>query len=171
MYRLYTDGLTLAEVGDRYGVSRQRVFQVFEERGLSIRSAAETRALRSAKIIEERSAEVQAACEELKDIDAVARKLKIPKALVKEIVRQSFPSGALRRRTPRPRRPLYSNGELLAVVRKADAASSERLSLDVYRRYAKGRHLNGGRSWPSPVAIVKRFGSWRNALSQAGIEH
>lgn len=165
---MYTDGATLAEVGARHRVSRQRVFQVFEEHGLPVRSARETRALQRAKVIEERSAEVQTASEELKDVDAVARKLKLPKALVREIVRQSFPGGTLPRR-PRSSSPRYSNRELLGVLKKADAANPKRLTSGVYTAYAKGRRLRGGRPWPSAQTIAKRFGTWRNALSQAGL--
>lgn len=52
MYDLYANGATLQEVGDRFGLSRQRVQQIFIEANLPTRSIGETYALRHEHLLE-----------------------------------------------------------------------------------------------------------------------
>lgn len=166
---MYGDGSTLEEVGARFHLSRQRVQQVFQEAGLPTRSMAETQELRHARILRERSAEVRKAFSALRDVAAVAEQLGLSKAVVREIVERHFPLDARRPRRQRPRTPLYSAEELVPLLREAITANRGRLTQAGYSKYAAGRHLPDGRPWPSSQTVAKRFGTWRNALSQADL--
>lgn len=170
MYLMYSDGSTLEEVGARFHLSRQRVQQVFQEAGLPTRSLAETQELRHARIVRERSAEIRDAFSATRDIAAVAEQLGLSKAVVREIVERHFPPSARRPRKQRPRQPLYAPDELIPLLHEAAAAVPGRLTAASYERYAEGRSLADGRPWPSPQTVAKRFGTWRSALSQVGID-
>lgn len=93
MYRSYTDGLTLAEVGSRFNVSRQRVFQVFREYGLPTRSAAETHALLRERRFREHGEKAWALSQQSEDISAIASQLGITATATREILDRYKSSG------------------------------------------------------------------------------
>ena len=162
MRALYAGGATLEEVGARFGLSRERVRQILQEAGIKTRSIGETSALRRDRLLRERGDEIRAAFSELKDIDAVARRLEVPRALVREVVARSFPASERKSR----RSPMYSSEELIACLKEAGAAPG-RLTTGKYAKYAEGRQLGDGRPWPSFQTLAKRFGTWRRALAEA----
>lgn len=169
MRDLYATGATLQEVGERFGLSRERVRQIFQEADLPTRTITETHALRHDRLLE-RADEVIAAYEQLKDAGQVARKLDIPRAVVKEIVAERFPTPEKprwRRRGPVKRK--YSTDEMIAFLKQAVTEVQDRLSLGAYQRYAQGRHTSDGRPWPSIHTYNARFGSWRKALIAADL--
>jgi Homing endonuclease associated repeat len=168
MYDFYATGATLEEVGVRFGLTRERVRQVFQEAGLPTRSIAETLSLRRERAVHERSEEICAAYSTRRDVGEVARALDLPRVVVKEVVERHFPPPE-RRRRPRAATPKYPTEEMIAFLRQASAAASLPLTTGRYSRYAEGRQTDDGRSWPSTHTYVKRFGSWRKALVRAGL--
>jgi hypothetical protein len=158
----------LEEVGMRFGVTRERVRQVFREAGISTRSSAETHTLRRDRLVPQRGKEICASFSVSKDIDDVARRLKIPRAIVKEIVETHCPPPE-RRRGPRAISLRYPTDELIAFLREASTTVQGALSASVYGKYAKERRTSDGRLWPTYQTYVKRFGSWRGALLEAGL--
>jgi transposase len=168
MRDFYASGATLQEVAERFGLSRERVRQIFGQADVPIRSIAETYALKRARLVNDRSAEICAAFEKTKDIDEVAHRLKISRTVVKEVILHRFSESE--RRRPRKVRPTYSNEELIAFLREADAQADKPLSIAAYSEYAAARRTPDGRSWPTHQTITKRLGgTWRAAAQAAGI--
>jgi Homing endonuclease associated repeat/Sigma-70, region 4 len=166
MYDLYATGATLEEVGARFGLTRERVRQVFRDAGLPTRSITETQSLRRDRAVHQHSEEICAAFSRYQDVADVARELDIPRVVVKEVVEAHFPP-PMRRRHRKAATPKYSVEELIACLREASAAVGGPLTVGGYARYAEGRQAEDSRSWPSTHTYVKRFGSWRNALLRA----
>lgn len=86
MYSMYAEGSTLEQVAARYGVSRQRVLQVFQENGLATRSTAETHALRRERLFREYGEKVLALSQQSEDVDAIAAQLGITRKVVNDII-------------------------------------------------------------------------------------
>ena len=168
MHELYVSGATLEEIGTRFGVSRERVRQIFREAELPVRSTAETHALRHDRLLRERGEEICAAFSESKDAEEVSRRLEVPRVAVEEIIKRHFPPTERRRRR-RATAPRYPTEELIACLQEAGAAARGALTTGEYGAYAKGRQTENGRPWPSDQTYVNRFGSWRAALLQAGL--
>lgn len=93
MYRSYADGLTLAEVGAEFGVSRQRVFQVFQEHGFPTRSTAETHALLRERRFREYGEKAVTLFRQSEDINAIASQLGITRTATREIIDRYQSSG------------------------------------------------------------------------------
>lgn len=168
MYDLYCAGATLGEVGKRFGLTGERVRQIFRNAGLHTRSLTETQSLRHDRLIQEKGEQIAAAYRRHKDVDEVAKRLKVPRTLVKEVVASHLSPGE-RRRPRRPIPPKYPDSEMVAFLQEANAGTNAPLSIEQYRRYAEGRHTDDSRPWPSIYTFIRRFGSWRRALIRAGL--
>lgn len=163
MYELYARGATLAGVGERYGLTRERVRQIFHAAGLSKISAADRRR----RIQEERADEIVKKFSELHSSDAVAKGLSLPKVSVEEVLRQRVPASALRKRPEYAKK--YTDDELIGMVREASCALGGVLAKTSFEAYARGRVLDDGRPWPTAQTHMLRFGTWRRALEAAGL--
>jgi len=166
MYELYAGGMTTQEVGDRLGVSRERVRYLLSRSGVPMRSQSEAMALRRSRIVRERSEAICAAFTESRDIREVARRLSTAPSIVDEVVRANFRPAERRRRKPKPLK--FSDEELIGILQEA-ARPRDTLSVSEYTRYAEGRLMPDGRTWPTHVTYYKRFGSWRRAVALAGL--
>jgi hypothetical protein len=165
MYELYSRGATLAEVGDAFGLSRERVRQLLVESGVRTRGTGETLALQRSRELSESRGKVCSAFDEMRDTRRVSKHLGIPHAVVKAIVKDHFPPRT--RRNKRVKK-LYSEEELLGFLKKASQELGGVLTTAAYNRFAKGRRSRG-RHWPTNQVYYQRFGSWRSALQTAGL--
>jgi DNA-binding transcriptional regulator LsrR (DeoR family) len=86
MHSMYTDGSTLEQVAARYGVSRQRVLQIFQESGLPTRSIAETHALKRERLFREFGEKAWVMFQQSEDIDAIASQLGITPTAARRII-------------------------------------------------------------------------------------
>jgi hypothetical protein len=169
MHSAYVTGLTLEQVGKLFGLTRERVRQIFREADLSIRSTSETRALRSKHLLEGCGEEIKAAFLISHNVEQVAHRFGLPIAVAKEFIKTQFPH-TWERRPQKPPDPKYPTEEILELLREAAAAVGGELREPSYRRYAKGRSIADGRSWPSNATVTARFGSWSRALIAAGLK-
>lgn len=171
MYLLYVSGQTLEQVGREFGVTRERVRQIFVAEGLRVRSVAETawiRRRREEAKAEEGAEEIVLAFKESGDYGATARALGMTIATVRRVVKDRVPDYR-RYRKREAVGLLYSDEDLLRCLREASRASGGVLTGKAYVELAKGRSFEDGRSWPSFPTIVMRLDSWRNALRTAGL--
>jgi hypothetical protein len=164
---MYEAGATLEEVGRAFNITRERVRQIFGEHGLPVRSVRDTYALQRARQTHENAERIMDAYRELRDVDAVAQALDLPKALVATIVRDGFT--AAERRKPKLTRKKYTSEELVAFLRSASKALGGVLTAQGYTKYARTQKTSDGRPWPTHQTHALRFGSWREAVFAAGL--
>ena len=155
-------GLTLQEVGDRFGVTRARIGQVVTKRGLSTRelrkeqkAQRERRERRLARRIYGTSLTYpELDLTELADWwetdEATVRKALGHRVLVHEVRGKETDLG----RT--------SEEDLLAALAEW-GAQTDRLVGDDYNRWAAERGI------PGKQTVANRFGSWNTALALAGL--
>jgi len=166
-YAMYESGATLEEVGRAFGVSRERVRQIFRDNGLLVRGLRDAYAVKRARQAREYEARIRERFRRLRDVDAVASDLGVPRTLVASIIQESFSESE--RRRPRSVRNRYTNAELIEFLREASVELGGVLSAQGYTDYARGKMTRDGRRWPTHQTHAKRFGSWRAALKAAGL--
>jgi hypothetical protein len=83
---MYADGSTLEQVAAKYGVSRQRVLQIFQENDLPTRSVAETHALRGERLFREYGEKAWAMSQQSEGINSIASQLGITPTAARRII-------------------------------------------------------------------------------------
>jgi hypothetical protein len=160
---MYARGATLAEVASEYGVTRERVRQIFKKAGLPTISLADRRRL----VYQQRADEIVEKYRGLRDVRAVADALCVPMSAVDEILRQRLPAAEFRKHGNYPKK--YSDDELIAMLHEASRALGGVLAKTDFESHARDRTLPDGRPWPTAQTHMLRFGSWRNSLIAAGL--
>lgn len=166
-HAMYESGAALEEVGRAFGITRERVRQIFRDHGLPVRSVKDAYALQRARQSREHATRIEHRFRHLRDIDAVARELRLPRTLVAEIVQDAF-TPAERRKATNARKK-YSDEELIEFLKAASVAVGGVLSAQAYTTFARGRKTRDGRPWPTHQTHALRFGSWRAAVEAAGL--
>lgn len=164
MYAMYRDGATLDQVGTEFGLTRERVRQLFAANDLETISLA----VRRRRQAENKSSEIVALYRDVRNVDAVGRRLGLAKSNVDQIVRREL-SPAERRKPSAAHKKKYSNEELIACLFGARDAIGGVLTTSAYTRYARSRHFEDGRPWPTHQTFLLRWGGWRKALAEAGL--
>jgi transposase len=166
MHAEYQKGSTLEEVGAQFGVTRERVRQLFRQFDLPVRSVRESAALQR-ELQWARADEVVEAFMELRDELAVAKRLDMPQSVVQAIVRERVSAGERRKATRHAKR--YAEQELINCLKEARSQLGGVLTAAGYSEFARGRTFADGRPWPTHQTQALRFGSWRKALRVAGL--
>jgi hypothetical protein len=164
--RLYAEGLTLAEVGTKIGLTRERVRQILRESGVPSEPVGQ-RKYRAA--FPARSTEVEDLFLELRDDRAVADVTGLPVSLVRRFVDENVPDPDVLRRKRRPRFEHFSDEEFLECLRTAAKELSSPMSHVAYAEWTRDRMLDDVRPWPGPQGMMLRFGGWRETLIRAGL--
>jgi hypothetical protein len=173
MRELYEGGATLGEVGARFGVSRERVRQLFRANGLPTRSIAETAAFRRQQLVNEGREQIVGLIDAGIAPNEIAERLGISPQLVHDALHGD--PGRRRiaafRRTAKTRpKPKYSDEEIIECLRTASVELGGVLTTAEYTKFARTRTFPDGRPWPGHQTPALRFGSWRAALRRAGLE-
>lgn len=163
MHEIYANGGTLEAVGQQYGLTRERVRQIFRDQGLPTIPLGDRRR----RVHEKRADEIIDKYRELRDEREVARVLGLPRVVVEEVLRKRLSASELRKRTKHGKK--YSNDELIAMLCQASEALGGVLTKDDFESYARERQLSDGRPWPTAQTHMHRFGTWRKALEAAGL--
>lgn len=165
MYELHKAGWTYDNIGERYGVCRERVRQLFARAGLPrvVRLRKPERDLIHA---EGMKAEIAAAFRRVGNVQAVANALELDVRAVRHILDElqlhayATKQGDLRQ---------YDDAELIDCLRTAGAYVDGVLSIQGYAAFAADRTLDDGRPWPTHQALQLRFGSWAAAKRAVGL--
>lgn len=172
MFAVYSTGATLQEVGERYGVSRERVRQILNAHDYPVRSVKETAALQRAGE-HAMGAQIVNLHSQLGDPREVANRLGVTNATVQEVLRAEelanpMPASTRRRKLGSTQKR-YTDQELLECIETASKRLGGVLTTNAYTEFIRGRSLSDGRPWPSHQCMHLRFGSWRAALHRAGL--
>jgi hypothetical protein len=172
MCSMYLAGATLDQIGEHFGLTKERIRQVLARTDASTAAFKELRRenleRRRQERIEEHRAAVRNAFEAHGDIAVAAEEVGLPRSLVAEIVRQD-PAWARKHKRDGRAKKRYSEEELMECLRAASAAWTGILTGAKYEWFADGRKFEDGRPWPGRQTFMLRHGSWRSALSRAGL--
>jgi hypothetical protein len=174
MASLYESGLTLEQIGKRYGITRERVRQILVRDGVGTRDRRAAQGLRVERIrqrVLDRRDEVLETYREVGRVEEVARRLKLAAPHVRELIDASFSPDerdAMRRQASSKANLIDRESQramLLADLRLAHAQlpAGEVLTGPKYDEWAREC---GGLS--SQVVCI-RFGTWNEALAAAGL--
>ncbi len=177
MYALYETGATLKEVGERYGITRERVRQVFDEASLRTRSSAQAKRLKRqatsqtlSLYIDKHRRNITQTFRDGRNMAAIAEEHDLPILTIRRILKQALPAHEYRAITHKPSRKQYTDDELVRFLREASAAREGILTIASYEDYTSARRNTKGRRHPTPETHKNRFGSWQKALHAAGLQ-
>jgi len=169
MFELRAAGWTLRRIGERYGISRQRVDEIVRDRGgPGLPDVIAARRAGEAKIMQERSEEIRQWWRAGLPITTIAERLGLPAAPVQRAIDAVLTpmDRAHRNRSivMRTRTPRYTDEQLLIGVQEVANRIGRTPTQEEYRAYA---HELGV---ASILTLGKRFGGWQGAVMAAGLE-
>ncbi|SFA56422.1 Sigma-70, region 4 [Rhodococcoides kroppenstedtii] len=169
--RRYTDEfLTLEEVGQIEGITREAVRQRLKRLGLEPRTLAETKLARERRAISLRSLEIRSKFLDSRNVDETASALNLPSSWVRKCLAETIPDYEVLARAPRRPSKKYTNNELFESLKAAAARTVGNLTAASYDEYVRAEStLPDGRARPGKQTMLLRYGSWREALLAAGL--
>ena len=169
MIELRASGWTLREIGERYGISRQRVDEIVRDRGgPELPDVIAARRAREAEVVEQHAQEIRQWWRAGLPVATIAARLGLPAARVHRTIDAVLSpiDRAYRNRSivMRTRAPRYTEEELIAGIRQVVSLIGHTPTQDEYRAQAKQLGL------ASILTLGKRFGSWQASVTAAGLE-
>ena len=169
MFELRAAGWTLRQIGERYGISRQRVDEIVRDRGgPELGDVIAARRARETEIIQERSEDIQRWWRAGLPITTIAEQLGLPAARVQRSIDAVLTpmDRAHRNRSivMRTRTPRYSDEELIDGVKQVATRVGRTPTQEEYRAQAHELGL------ASILTLGKRFGGWQASVTAAGLE-
>lgn len=169
MFELRAAGWTLRQIGERYGISRQRVDEIVRDRGgPELPDVIAARRAREARIMRERSEEIRQWWRAGLPITTIAERLCLPAARVQRAIDTVLTpiDRAHRNRSivMRTRTPRYSDEQLIAGVQQVANRIGRTPTYEEYRAHARELGI------ASVLTLGKRFGGWQAAVVVAGLE-
>lgn len=167
IYYSYVEGQTLAQIGERHGITRERVRQLLEKQGVTRRSTTESATVRNRTIRLQNTEDIKSVYRQYGNLaDTVeACKGKVPASIVKQVVSE-MPESERSKYRNRPVKTRTFDDEVMrsALVK---AASSGAVTISAYREW---RETPEGTGSPSVPLLIMRYGSWKQARSAAGLD-
>jgi predicted DNA-binding protein YlxM (UPF0122 family) len=159
------DNLSLRELGERHGVSGERIHQLFRRYELQTRQVSRltiTRQRREAEA-EERQEEIRNTYKQLGSIKATAEAIGLPARYIKLYVKD-MPGRSLYRATPSGKQ--YTTEFVIDCIQRAAQIAGEPLTVPAYNALAP---QNG---FPAHVTILSILSAstWWEACAKAGVE-
>ncbi len=168
IFELRASGWTLREIGERYGISRQRVDEIVRDRGgPQLDEVIAARRARQTEVIDARSDEIRAWWRDGEAIETIAERLDLPVACVQRSIGQVLDplDRAHRNRAivTRTRSRRYADEELLDGIRAVARQVGRAPTQEEYRSQTHELGL------ASILTLAKRFGGWQQSLVEAGL--
>jgi DNA-binding CsgD family transcriptional regulator len=169
MFELRAAGWTLRQIGERYGISRQRVDEIVRDRGgPELPDVIAARRAREAGIMQARSEEICQWWRAGLPVATIAERLGLPAARVQRSIDDVLTpmDRAYRNRSivMRTRVPRYSDEQLLAGIQEVARRIDRTPTQEEYRAQAHELGL------ASILTLGKRFGGWQGSVVAAGLE-
>lgn len=159
-------GSTLREIGSRYGLSYERVRQLFHQHGLVSRNIRIDSVRRYERLVEawEHDETIVEAYKRLGNVGLVVKDTGLGRGQVETVLSKFTHRDTYRNRGGTPKgRFRYSDESIKGYMRDAAAQFGQPLTIAAYNKYADGKAV------PTNLTIMHRFGSWREACEAAGI--
>lgn len=162
--------LTLDEVGELEGITREGVRQRLKRLGIEPRSLAETRRLRERHETSMQAEAIRQAFLRTRSLEQTAEQVGLQVSWVQRFVKDHIPDCEVLLRVPRSRAKNYTEEDLFASLREAASLSSGILTAAAYDAFVETHEtLPDGRPRPGKQAMALRYGFWRLALEAAGL--
>lgn len=167
IYYSYLEGQTLAEIGERHGITRERVRQLLEKQGVNRRSTTESATVRNRAIRSQNTEEIKSVYRQYGNLaDTVkACKGKVPASIVKEVVSEMPESERAKYRNRPTKTRTFDDESMRSALAKA--AGSGVVTISAYREW---RDTPEGAGSPSVPLLIMRYGSWKQARAAAGLD-
>lgn len=164
MIRLYQppQSKSLAEIGERFSISRQAVQQRLDRAGVPRRDSAGTSRLRYDEWATKKERAIERALRRTRDHRELARILDVPLAWVRRYLEARFGTAIIR---VQHHPTSYSDDELLSALRSA----AEHMNGDVLTAPLYDERRD--ETWPTSATLISRFGNWGKACRAAGVKH
>jgi hypothetical protein len=170
LHRYLEEYLTLDQVGELEGITREGVRQRLKSIGIKPRTAEETSQLRERREILLRAEDIRKTFLQTRDIGETAGQLGLSVPLVRRALEELVPDFEVLTRVPRNRSKRYSVDDIVATLREAADAVPGNLARIGYDSFVEAHpRLPDGRPRPGWQTMTLRFGSWRGALERAGL--
>lgn len=169
MAALALDGLTLENVGDRFGLTRERIRQVLNREGVTTAQLAHAKVARRRRRTEPHSAAALTLFREGLELDEISSRVGLQVADVKALIREhGTPADRATRQQRRAAERetsagAYSEGDLAAAIRRVAEHIGDVPSSSRYQEVARELGL------PSVPTIINRFDGWAPAVRAAGM--
>ena len=178
MFAAYQGGATLAQTGQQFGLSGERVRQIFRAAGLPVRSPSEARELRRRQQEDRERAMVERLREE-GDINLVAGEFSVRPRRIREVTKRMAPEllAPLGRAEPRVARGYWTREAIIDAIHSWTSTYGEPPRATDWRPATALRNGQPERAarfseglWPHASTVLKRFGRWNDAIYAAGYE-
>lgn len=163
MADMYRNGQSLAKIGNKFGLTRERVRQILEAGKVSRRSPGAYQRIQREAWLEDNADAVDASWDRHHHAGAVVDEFAaqgIPSTWVRLALGDRVNQSIAR---PRPNMKRRSDEELLAHIAAA-AKGGTTLTQSAYVEYRKQNP-----SAPTSATLANRFGSWNAAVEEAGL--
>lgn len=172
MFAAYVGGDSLAKIGQREGISGERVRQLFRAAGYPPLPSAHTNRQRS----QERRARLRepliVAFRELHSVSASAKAVGCSVGLATDILLEAGEETGVNRAWVASRsKPRVTSEFCIEALRDAARQCGGRLSEKRYSALIRDGASIQGRAWPWPSTVLRQLGvsRWNEALERAGI--
>lgn len=178
MFVAYESGATLAQTGRRFGLSGERVRQIFRTAGLPVRSPREARDLRREQQSERERAMVER-LRECGDFELAASEFAVRPRRIREVAKRMAPEllEPLGRAEPRVARGYWTREAIIEAIHNWTSTYGEPPRATDWRPATALRNGQPERAarfseglWPHASTVLKRFGRWNDAIYAAGYE-
>lgn len=165
MCQLRAEGYSLQEIGVRFGLTRERVRQIIRDSGGP--DSGQAAIARRARISRERAELRRRALALIAEHPGLtAQEVAAPLGATQAEVRSALGDEARRLLVARHRgAPVFSDAIILAHLREAAREAGQPLTVRMYE------DVRSGFGGASSALVLQRFGTWREACVQAGVQH
>lgn len=169
MHEAFEGGATLRELGDVYGISYERVRQLFVDAGLPTERPKRQTVGRYASEVSawEQKDKIWALYQRFGTVEDVAYRTGIPRTYISRIVGE-MPLRQIYRRKGESHS--YERSQIIEALREAAKVCGEPLTIPAYRSEASKR------GWPADLTVIRAFdvngdsGTWEKACEAAGVK-
>lgn len=178
MFAAYQGGATLQQTGRRFGLSGERVRQIFHSAGLPVRSPREALEVRRAQQGARERAMVDC-LREYGDLELVASEFLVRPRRIRDVAQRLAPELLAPFAPPAPRVPrgYWTREAIIEAIHDWTERYGEAPRAPDWRPATALRNGQPERAarfthglWPHASTVLKRFGRWNDAIRTAGYQ-